>query len=357
MSAGGSSSGGDTRFERYGTASTTSFRDLTPKQTGLFDQGFAATTPGAANASVDGMLANRINAHTDSRPYRGELCNIIRSNLPNQASPAEKAMTTQATRDISSNNYEANTFNRYADEVQRAMGQARSGPAMTRGGTAAQGFAQAQAVNDLSLNREQVLTQNRNADAAISQGAAGTLAQNRHMMNADATQAAGTGQQGYAQFLQNSMSAAGLASERTKMFNDLVPTFATLGSRMLGSESNNLYGRGAQTATSMGGALNLCCWIFMEAYNGEMPKHVRECRDEFAPENSARRIGYIKMSRWLVPAMRTSAKVRTLVNHLLIQPLTRWGGHYKGVRPGSPSLVDSLAKHFWFKTWELYGKF
>jgi hypothetical protein len=302
------------------------------------------------------MLANRIGQQVDNRPYRAETCNLIRANLPNQKSPGQDAMSLQANRDVSSGDYANNTFNRYAEEVQKAMGMARSGPAMTRGGTAAQGFAQAQAVNDLGLNREQVLTQNRNADAAISQGAVGQLTQGRHMMNADATQAISSGQQGYGQFLQNMMSAAGLASERTKMFNDLVPTYATLGSAMKGVESNNLSGRGAQTSSSIGGGVNLCCFIFMEAYHGEMPVHVRACRDEFAPESSARRKGYISMSKWLVPAMRVSVFARRLTDCLLIQPLTRWGGHYKGVLAGPPSMVDSLAKCFWFKFWELTGK-
>jgi hypothetical protein len=356
MSGGGSTSSGDTRFERKGTASTTSFRSLTPAHEGLFSQGFAATTPGAANAGVDQMLSGRINAQVGSRPYAPELCNVIRSSLPNQSSPAEGAMSTMANRDIYSGNYEQNTFNRYAEEVQKAMAQSRSGPQMTRGGTAAQGYAQSQAVNDMALNREQVLTQNRNVDANIAQGATGMMANNRHMMNSDAIQGAQVGQAGFAQFLQNQMAAGGLASERTKMFNDLVPTYATLGSVMNGTESNNLSGRGAQSSTSFGGGFNLCCFIFMEAYNGVLPWWVRECRDDFAPENTARRKGYIRMSKWLVPAMRINGLVRKAVNHLLILPLTRWGAVYKGVSGWKTRWCDGLLKNAWFKLWELTGK-
>ena len=356
MSGGGSVSSGDTKFERKGTATTTSFRDLSGKHEERFRVGLNATAPGAADDSVGPMLKNRIRGDTDDRPYTEAICNLIRSNMPQQRTPMEANMMQQAGRDVYSQDYADNTFQRYSAEVQNAMANARSGPAMTRGGTAAQGFAQAQVMNDLGLNREAVLTQNRNADAQISQGATGMIGQNRHMMNADATGAINQGYQGYGQFLQNMMAAAGLASERTKMYNDLVPTFATLESKMIGTEENDLHGRGAQTSSSMGGGINVCCFIMMEGFLGEMPPHVRACRDEFAPESSARRNGYIRMSRWLVPAMRTSGFVRKLVHHLLIAPLTRWGAWHMKVPGGSRRCLDALAKNAWFKFWELTGK-
>jgi len=356
MSAGGSQSSGDTRFERKGTALTSNFRELTPEHTGLFQTALGASTPATANASVDSMLSNRINSQVGSRPYAPEICNVIRSSLPNVGAPGEAMLKNTIAQDPYSESFANNTFQRYSQDVQNAMSNARSGPQMTRGGTAAQGFAQAQVSNDLGLNREQVVQDQRNRSIAQGQQAAGMLSSNRHTMNSDALSGAAQGQSGYYNYLQNMLGNAGLASERTKMFNDLVPAYTTLGSKMMGTESNDLYGRGSQTSSSFGASMNLCCFIFMEAYNGELPKHVRECRDEFAPENSARRIGYIRMSRWLVPAMRTSGGVRTLVNHLLIQPLTRWGAYYKGALVGCPKWYDTLAKWFWFKTWELTGK-
>jgi len=356
MSAGGSSGSSDSRFERKGTALTSNFRELTPEHTGLFQTALDATRPSTANASVDQMLAGRVNSQPGDRPYAPELCNVIRSSLPNVQAPGQGMLQNTIDQNPYSESYANNTFNRYAQDVQTGMSQARSGPQMTRGGTAAQGFAQAQVNNDLGLNRQQVVQDQQNRGIAQGQQAAGLLSNNRHTMNADAISGAGQGQSGYYSFLQNMLGNAGLASERTKAFSDIVPSYTTLGSKNIGTESNDLYGRGSQTSSSFGASMNLCCFIFMEAYNGELPKHVRECRDEFAPENSERRVGYIRMSRWLVPAMRVSGFVRKLTNHLLIQPLTRWGAHHKGVRAGSPKLVDSLAKQFWFKFWELTGK-
>lgn len=356
MGGGGSVSDSDTRFERKGSATSTNFRQLTGEHTGLFQQGINATAPAAANAGIDQMLASRINSSPTSRPYSAEICNVIQSNLPGIAAPGQQMLSRTIDQNPYSASYANNTFNRYAEDVQKGMAQARSGPQMTRGGTAAQGFAQAQVVNDMGLNREQVVQDQQNRAIAQGQQAAGLLSNNRHTMNADAIAGAAQGQSGYYNYLQNMLGAGGLASERTKMFSDLVNNYSTLGSPVMATENNNLYGRGSQSSTSMGASFNLCCFIFMEAYNGELPAHVRACRDEFAPENSARRVGYIRMSRWLVPAMRVNGFTRTLTNHLLIKPLTRWGAWYKGVSGGRQPLVCALAKCFWFKFWELTGK-
>lgn len=115
---------------------------------------------------------------------------------------------------------------------------------------------------------------------------------------------------------------------------------------------SSLLGAGGASG-GMGAAA--CCFIMMEAYHGNMPSWVRECRDEFAPQNSARRKGYIRMARWLVPAMRISAIVRSMVWHLMIVPLTLWGGFYKK-EPGFEKyghLRPVVA--FWFSVWERMG--
>ncbi len=107
--------------------------------------------------------------------------------------------------------------------------------------------------------------------------------------------------------------------------------------------------------SSLMGAMGACCFIFMEAYRGEMPLHVRECRDEFAPENTARRKGYIRMSKWLVPAMRVSPIVRFLVWHLMVNPMTLWGGFHKNVEGFSKYAFLRPVKDFWFNVWEAIG--
>jgi hypothetical protein len=110
--------------------------------------------------------------------------------------------------------------------------------------------------------------------------------------------------------------------------------------------------------TVLGGAASagtLCCFIFLEAYNGNMPWFVRECRDEFAPESSERRAGYIKMAGWLVPLMQKYKIVRMTVNGLMIKPLTRWGGYYKKVKGYEYGFIFRPFVKAWFWIWKKYG--
>lgn len=354
MSAGGSRSSGDNRFERTGNATTSSFRELTPQQTGLFDNAFSATQPGVANSAVDGSLVSRMGLTLPSTPYQPELCKIIRSNLPEISQPGQTSLTAQSQVNPYSSSYADNSFNRYAEETQRAMSMARSGPMATRGGTAAQGFAQAEVVNDMGRQREDMLQRNRQVDSTISQSAAQQMQQGRQGMNQTALGGIQSQFGNFYNMLQDKQGASTLASERLKMYDDLVPTFASLASKMIGTEDNNLRGMGAQTSQSMGASLNLCCFIFLEAYNGQLPSVVRRYRDMKAPESSARRNGYIKMSRWLVPAMRVSWISRKLTNYLLVKPLTSYGKWFYG--EGKIGWVFKPIEVFWMKFWELTGK-
>jgi hypothetical protein len=145
-----------------------------------------------------------------------------------------------------------------------------------------------------------------------------------------------------------------MVSERAKLYSDLLPTYTSLASPMKGREVNALEGRGAQSSSSMGAGVNLCCFIFLEAYNGELPISVRRYRDMAAPESSARRTGYIRMSKWLVPAMRTSGVVRRLTNHLLVRPLTKYGEWFYG--NNKMGWIFWPVKQAWFAVWSLTGK-
>lgn len=354
MSGGGSVGSADSRFERRGTVNTSSYRDLSGGHADRFMSGINALKPGAANAGVDSMLSRRMQAKESDSPYRPELCNVIRSNMPGVASPGQGALQTQANRDVYSNEYADKTFDRYSNELQSALSGARSGPQATRGGTAAQGFMMSEVANDMGRNREDMLVRNRQADAGIGQQAAGQLQQSRSAMDGSAMQGIGLSQQNLFSLLGNQLSSAGMATDRVQGHNSVVPTFASLATPMIGTESNNLEGKGGQSSSSMGGGFNLCCFIMMEAYNGDMPWYVRACRDKFAPESTRRRNGYIRMSRWLVPAMRTSGSVRKLTGHLLIQPLTRWGAWHMSMR-SEVSLMDRVLKNAWFGIWSLIG--
>lgn len=123
-----------------------------------------------------------------------------------------------------------------------------------------------------------------------------------------------------------------------------------------GSQSSG--GGGGGGGAGLGGIMgmaSMCCFIFLESNHGNLPWWVRECRDEFAPESTSRRIGYIRMANWLVPAMRKSVVVRSTVNVLMVKPLTLWGGWYKKVKGYEWCWIFRPVVDFWFNIWTLMG--
>ena len=113
-----------------------------------------------------------------------------------------------------------------------------------------------------------------------------------------------------------------------------------------------------QSATSMTGrnsgyGITICCFIFMEAYRGKkMPWYVRRSRDEFA--SGPRVEGYRKMAKHLVPMMRRSMLVRSMVEFAMVSPLTRFGKWVYG--EGGHGWVFAPVVAFWFMLWALMGK-
>lgn len=356
MSAGGSSGSADSTFERTGTVETRSYRNLGEAHRDRFRDLIGVLRPQRGADNVDPMLSHVMTLHRNDIPMRDELRRVIYSNLPsNPVLGGNTSLGRQAAVDPFSDGYANNTFNRYQYDVGNALAAQRSGPAATMGGTAAQGFMMSDLMDRMSMNREQVLAANRGQDAQISQGASQVMGGIRNSMDQAALAGIGLSSQDFSRLMSTKMGAAGLTNDRLNLYGQVVPTFASLATPMIGEEINNLAGRGAQTSSSFGGGVNLCCFIFMEAYHGKMPWYVRACRDEFAPESSRRRNGYIRMSKWLVPLMRVNGFSRKVTNRLLIQPLTRWGAWHMSCRE-KVSLVDRLAKNFWFGFWTLTGK-
>jgi hypothetical protein len=152
------------------------------------------------------------------------------------------------------------------------------------------------------------------------------------------------------------ISSGGMASQGTYAVDP--STGQNIGSSTPGSSagtSNGGVASGAGGIGSMMSMLGACCWIYFEAYMGAMPEHVRQCRDEFAPESSARRAGYRRMAMWLVPAMRVSKVARILVWMLMVYPMSCWGGFHKGVKGYENCWVFRPFVWMWFKIWEATG--
>lgn len=142
-----------------------------------------------------------------------------------------------------------------------------------------------------------------------------------------------------------------------------------LGSNLLGNMTgstntaqNNMW-NASSTGSPIGvsnavtsGIGNICCFIFMEAYNGQLPWWVRKCRDMYYKEEPIVALGYKRMARWFVPLMQRSSLVRWLVNITMIKPLTRFGGYICSV-PGYEKGYRYLEfRDFWFAVWRHLGR-
>jgi len=132
---------------------------------------------------------------------------------------------------------------------------------------------------------------------------------------------------------------------------------------MLGSNANslaapttqaniagNMVGSGGILA-GVGQSASPCCFIFMEAYNGQLPESVRLCRDFFYKENDSLSNGYKRMAKWLVPAMKKWSTVRALVNFSMVKPLT-YNGEWLCSAKGYGWIATPI-RALWFSIWKL----
>ena len=113
-------------------------------------------------------------------------------------------------------------------------------------------------------------------------------------------------------------------------------------------------GHNASAGVSVGGGGGGagCCFIFMEAYSGNMPPSVRKCRDRYYVKFPTIATGYKRMAKWLVPLMRQSNVVRKLVWKIMVCPLTK---HAEFVLQKNNTPHRNVRK-FWFTLWNLTGK-
>lgn len=128
----------------------------------------------------------------------------------------------------------------------------------------------------------------------------------------------------------------------------------------MNSANNSLIGANAQTGAAQIGANSpaaylgaVCCFIFLEAYHGNIPKHVRHGRDKYYALNHDIATGYRRMAKWLVPLMQRSSIIRKLTWHLMIFPITSHLG-YSHRRTGW--IKYRKTTHFWLKFWAWLGK-
>jgi len=314
---GGSTGSQDTRMERKGTSTSTSERVLPASLQSLVQ--------GVGQSSISGPSA-------DGQTSLGQI--IRRESGTNPGYSTGKSL---AGIDPMSDSYKQLTDSEFNNRLADALALARSGEEnvlapISRGQT----MREAEVIRRGTADRGRELREARVVDSGIQQGAQQNIAQN---------------------VIEASRAQAGSSTQMT----DTMLKLSDLLGKKIGSTTDDISGRGAQSSSSSSWASEaslggLCCWILLESYYGVMPWWVRECRDEFAPENTARRDGYRRMAQTLVPAMRKSRTVRGLVRWLMVKPLEFWGAYYKQVPGYRWGWAFKPFVKFWFTTWTLIGK-
>jgi hypothetical protein len=101
---------------------------------------------------------------------------------------------------------------------------------------------------------------------------------------------------------------------------------------------------------------SVCCFIFMEAYNGNIPWYVRASRDAHKTPDMTR--GYRIFGMFAIPQMKKHGIMRRLINATMINPLTKHAADFCLV-PGSEGFMKKhwLCQKFWPNFWTLLGKY
>ena len=150
--------------------------------------------------------------------------------------------------------------------------------------------------------------------------------------------------------------AANANSGSNSTFNSIANPSAGALSGALGNtgllnqvSQGNFSGSQNQGSGSSWGVANSCCFIFMEAYRGQMPVSVRKFRDRYYRLRPDIATGYKRMAKWLVPLMQRYSIVRGLVWHCMIKPATRHTEH-------PVCNWNKAISRFWLRAWAVYGK-
>jgi hypothetical protein len=101
---------------------------------------------------------------------------------------------------------------------------------------------------------------------------------------------------------------------------------------------------------------SICCFIFLESYNGVLPWFVRKCRDDYYYKDPDLSKGYKRMAKFLVPLMQRFTLVRDIVNDLMIKPITCYGGYICSVSGFEHGKHNHKIMNFWLRVWKFLGK-
>jgi hypothetical protein len=258
------------------------------------------------------------------------------TNLSNRLNPVQAAEQTQAQNLLSSINLNGLSPGE-TNAVQRSLNQSNYSTG---------NLGLSNATNDVSnaMNFGNALAA-KQSTLSSALGAAGGVASNQNSFVNPVGTATSAG---------NTSTNFGLGTFAPTQANSTVTAPLTFGSSIFSPTASNASAsntKGSQSSVSGG----ICCFIFMEAYNGQLPENVRKCRDLYYEMYPQVANGYVKMSRWLVPSMKRVSAVRWIVNKFMVIPLTKFGNYVQVCDSGEGRRYKIYQK-FWFIVWNFLGK-
>jgi hypothetical protein len=354
---GGSESRTNSNFYRRGTTSSQKDYQLPGDLSALISRAFKSTAPDENSGTQElGFLTGLLTRDSSSIPGQTVL-EAIQAIDPTTFSGSD-ALATIMARNPYSTDYEDATRQLYERQFDKARAAAISGPSNVRGAQDRMGLELADLDTQMGMERFREIRGQQDREA-------GTVAQATQIFNAIESMRRGSQMQAQGQQVQSEHSQAqeGLsASNALQGRNAANSANLTLAAETLGkpkqTSAENIRGFGNQSGSSFSWGAgtnmtpNVCCFIFLEALNGELPDYVREGRDKF--QTPARRRGYRWMAAWLVPLMQQFKLWRWVVNWTMVKPFLVVGKGYK-TKKGIGGYVLLPIALFWFGLWSLIG--
>lgn len=251
--------------------------------------------------------------------------------LSNSLNPAQQAANTQATNLVNSINLNGLSGGEQA-ATERSLNQSNYA-------TGNLGLDNATNAVSNAMNFGNALQAKRTALGSALGTATGVASNQNQFVNPVGTATAAG----------NTSSNFGLGTFAPNQGNSTANSALTFGQSIFAPTASNASASGGSGAGSGSSAQGgLCCFIFMEAYYGELPECVRLCRDRYYRVMPAVANGYTKMAAWLVPLMRHNRLVRWMVWHTMVRPLTEYG---KFILRCGGNRRYRFARRFWFTIW------
>jgi hypothetical protein len=343
-------------FSRTGSNTQVATTDVDPFFSSLLRKNATdADVPTQLTTDANTFLGGLVNRNNAAPPGVGYLNTSLNDVDPNNFQ-GRPGLVNQAGKDPFTSTYEDATSAKYLDRVRQGIAQVNTGPDVVRGGTARSALASGEAINRMALERADEVRRAQLQDATIQQQATQML--NAIESGRRATLLTGQGQLAQ-QFLGGAQQGLG-AAEQVHHRNVDQTSQTAMTAKLLGGAkqlvTEAMQGYGSGTTSGFNAGVN-CCFVFLEAYDGVLPWYVRRARDIFYAERPSRKIGYVRMSSWLVPMMKRWPFVKALVRAVLIKPLSKYGAWFFGESGAKPrwKFYEPYVKA-WFKLWELGGR-